>query len=94
MPDGRILSSVSSGRPRPTAAAAEVRCGACSLGNGSCLAHLPLVVVEHERRLNVVGERGHLRLAEQIAQQRKDALARRRVRRDGEDQALLGSPQI
>ena len=88
IPDRRILSSVSSKRPRPTAAGgSESGAGACSLGNGSCSAHLSLVVVEHERRLNVVGERGHLRLAEQIAQQRKDALARRRVRRDGEDDA-------
>ena len=34
----------------------ESGAGACSLGDGSCLAHLSLVVVEHERGLNVVGE--------------------------------------
>ena len=68
-----------------TAAAggSESGAGACSLGYGSCLAHLSLVVVEHERRLNVVGERVYLQLAEQVAKQRKDPLARRRIRRDG-----------
>ena len=55
----------------------ESGAGACSLGDGSCLAHLSLVVVEHERGLNVVGERAHLLLAEQAAKQREDPFARR-----------------
>ena len=50
----------------------ESGAGACSLGDGSCLAHLSLVVVEHERGLNVVGERAHLLLAEQAAKQRDE----------------------
>ena len=61
-----------------TAAAggSESGAGACSLGNGSCSAHLSLIAVEHERRLQVVAERVCLLLGEEVAEQREDALTR------------------
>ena len=37
--------------------------------------HVALVVVKHQRRLHVVGQRAHLLLAEEVPQQREDALA-------------------
>ena len=37
--------------------------------------HVALVVVQHQGRLHVVGQRAHLLLAEEVPQQREDALA-------------------
>ena len=43
----------------------------------------PVVVCEHERGLDVIGERTHLLVAEHGLEERKDALARSRVGREG-----------
>ena len=51
------------------------------------LSNAALIVVEHERRLDVVGERRHLLLVEEVLEEGKDPLAGGRVGRDGEDDA-------
>ena len=53
-------------------------------------AHRALVVAQHERRLDHVGQRGDLRLAEHELQEREDALTRCRIWRD----RLVGIPHI
>ena len=43
------------------------------------------VVVEHQGRLDVVGQRRHLLVAEEVLEEGEDALARCRIGADGED---------
>ena len=56
-------------------------------------AHAALIVVQHERSLNLVCEREYLLLTEQSFEQRKDPLARCRIGTDGEDNAGSGRNQ-
>ena len=57
------------------------------------LADHATVVVELEHRLNVVLQRRELLVPEEVLDEREDALARRRVRRDGEGDACGERPR-
>ena len=55
-------------------------------------AHYALVVVEHQPSLKVVSECAHCLIAKEVLEEGKDALARGRIGRNGEDDARRQRP--